>query len=88
MAIAAFAAEKDPTEDGDVVVRLDGCLTARAVGRWGNNGFAFRNAGDANIQEAADDDAEKEKEERNHRIDCATGAGRAQCGEQRRVSDG
>jgi ribosomal protein L12E/L44/L45/RPP1/RPP2 len=65
--VAAFAAEEKPTEDGDVVVGLDGALAARAAGGGADDGEAFGNAGDANVKEAANDDAEEEKEERNHR---------------------
>ena len=88
MAIAAFPTEENPSENRDVVVRLDGRLAARAMRSRRNDGDAFRNAGDANIQEAADDNAEEEKEERDHTIDCATGIEMAQCEGRTGVSDG
>ena len=65
-AVAAFAAEEEPTEDGDVVVGLDGCLAARAAGGGANDGESFGDARDANVEEAADDDAEEEEEKGNH----------------------
>jgi len=64
--VAAFAAEEEPTEDGDVVVRLDGGLAARAARGRVDDGEALGNAGDANVEEAANDDAEEEKEEGDH----------------------
>ena len=73
VAIAAFAPQQQPTQDGDVVVGPDGHPATRAMRGGGNDRNSFRNARDADIQEAADDQAKKEKEERNHRIDCATG---------------
>lgn len=88
MAISAFPAQQQPAEDRDVVVSPDGVLAPWAVRPWRNNRNPFRNAGDTNIQEAANDDAKKEEEERDHRIDCDTGAQRAQCMENSRVSDG
>jgi hypothetical protein len=83
MAVAAFAAEDKPTEDGDVVVRLDGRLATRAAGGGADDGESFRNAGDANVEEAADDDAEEEEEEGNHWNDFAIGGEEAQCGKLR-----
>lgn len=53
-----------------------------------NNGHSFRNARDADIQKAADNGAEEEKEERNHTIDCATPGERPQCVAELAVSDG
>jgi len=73
MAVAAFAAEDEPAEDGDVVVGLDGRLATRAAGGGANDGESFRDAGDANVEEAADDDAEEEEEEGNHWNDFAIG---------------
>ncbi len=63
---AAFAAQEEPTEDGDVVVGLDGVLTTRAAGSGADDGEAVRDAHDANIQEAANDDAEEKEEEGDH----------------------
>ena len=61
---AAFAAEKQPAEDRHVVVGLDGVWQRGQREAGGTMEIAFRNARDANVQEAADDDAEEEKEER------------------------
>ncbi len=63
---AAFAAQKAPTEDGDVVVGLDGGFTTRAAGSGADDGEGVRDAHDAKIQEAANDDAEEEEEEGDH----------------------
>src|SRR5258708_1728438 len=79
-AVTAFAAQNQPAEDGNVVVRLDRIEAAWAPGAWRNDGDAFRNARDANIQEAADDDAEEKKEERDHSFDFATDREEAQRG--------
>ena len=65
-AVAAFAAEEEPTEDGNVVVGLDGGFAARAAGSWADDGESFGDARDANVEEAADDDAEEEEEEGDH----------------------
>ena len=59
--VAAFSAQEEPTEDGDVVVGLDGGFTTRAAGSRADDGETFRDARDANIQEAANDDAEEEE---------------------------
>ena len=64
--MAACAAEEEPTEDGDVVVGLDGCFAARAAGGGADDGESFGDARDANVEEAADDDAEEEEEEGDH----------------------
>jgi len=66
VALAAFAAEKKPTEDGDVVVGLYGGLAAGAAGGRADDGESFGDARDANVEEAADDDAEEEEEEGDH----------------------
>lgn len=87
-AIATFAAKPEPAEDGHVVVGLDGGFAAWAAGAWGNYGFAFGNAGDTNIQEAADDDAKEEKEEGDHWIDFDTVTAVAQRVGMIVVSDG
>jgi len=63
---AAFAAQEEPTEDGDVVVGFDGGFTTRAAGSRADDGEGVRDAHDANIQEAANDDAEEEEEEGDH----------------------
>jgi len=86
--VAAFATKENPAQDRDVVVRLDGDQAARAAGAWRNYGQAFRNACDANIQKAADDQAEKEKEEGNHRVEFDTDLLAAQCAGKIGVSDG
>ncbi len=73
---AAFAAEEKPAQDRDVVIRSNGSLTTRAAGGGGNNRKALRNAGDADIQERADDDAEKKEEERDHCLNVPQARGR------------
>ncbi len=78
----------EPAEDGNVVVRLDGSEATGAARGGGNDGFAGRNAGDANIQETADDYAEEEKEERDHRNDFDIERELAQCAGRVGVSDG
>src|ERR1700739_891797 len=88
MAISAFAAQQQPAKNRDVVVGLDGAFAARTVGCRRNDGNAFRNARDANIQEAAKNNAEKEKEERDHTVACATPAQRDQYAPKDPVSDG
>lgn len=65
-AVAAFAAEEEPTEDGNVVVGLDGSFAARTAGGGADDGESFGDARDANVEEAADDDAEEEEEEGDH----------------------
>ncbi len=84
---AAFAAQEKPTEDGDVVVGLDGVLTTRAAGSGADDGEAVRDAQDANIQEAANDDAEEKEEEGDHGIEFDTDAGASQCAAEHGVSD-
>ena len=65
-AMAAFATQEEPTEDGNVVVGLDGDSAARAAGSGADNGEFFRDARDADVEEAADDDAEEKEEEGDH----------------------
>jgi hypothetical protein len=57
------------------------------MGSGSNDGETLRNARNTNIQETANDHAKKEKEERNHNFDCATGALMPQSTENRGVSD-
>ena len=66
VALATFTAQEEPTEDGNVVVGLDGSFAARAAGGGADDGESFGDARDANVEEAADDDAEEEKEEGDH----------------------
>ena len=63
---AAFSAEPEPAQNGNVIVGLDGRMAARAAGAGRDDGEAFRDARDAHIQKAADHDAEKEKGEEDH----------------------
>jgi len=63
---ATFAAKPQPTEDGDVVVRLDGCQAAWAARAGRNDGLALWNARDAHIEKAANYDSKKKKEEEDH----------------------
>ena len=64
--MTTIAAEEEPTEDGDIVVGLDGGFAARAAGGGADDGESFGDARDANIQEAANDNAEEEEEEGDH----------------------
>ena len=48
-AVTAFSVEEKPTEERDVVVRLDESMAARAAGGGADNGKSFRDAGDADI---------------------------------------
>ena len=87
MAATAFAVEEQPAEHGDVVVRLDWRFASRTFRTRRDDGNSFRNARDANIQKAADTDAEEEKEKRDHSFDCATGGEVAQRGALVALSD-
>ena len=88
MAGTAFAVKQEPAEHRDVVVRFDGCFAPWTTRSGRNNRNSFRNAGDADIQEAADDDAKEEEKEGDHRIECAIGEETAQCAWRGGVSDG
>lgn len=77
-AIAAFTAKQEPAQDWDVVVRLDGIEATRATRGRRDDGNIVGDASDANIQKAADDDAEKKKEDWDHKIDCAIDGEEAQ----------
>ena len=65
---AAFAAEPEPAQNGNVIVGLDGRKAARAAGAGRDDGEAFRDARDAHIQKAADHDSEEEEEEEDHSV--------------------
>jgi hypothetical protein len=49
LAIAAFAAQHKPADDGDVVIRLDAAGTVGAAGTRGHNRRAFGNPRDADV---------------------------------------
>lgn len=56
--MSAAAAEKNPAEDGDVVAGPDHRPAARAVGAWADDGFVARQARDADVEAAAEGQAE------------------------------
>src|SRR5208283_2621209 len=87
-AITAFAAKPEPAKNRNIVVGLNRIRAAGATRTGRNNGKALRNAGDTDIQEAADRNAEQEEEKGNHSIECATGEGEPQCARATRVSHG
>lgn len=74
MAVATFSAQQKPAQNRNVVVGLYRLLATRAVRSGGDDGKALGNARYTNIQKTADNNAKKEKEERNHSLDCATAA--------------
>ena len=66
VAIAAFAAEQDPTEHRNIIVCLDCRTTLRATRPGQHNGHACRNPRDADVQEAANQEPEEEKRGNDH----------------------
>ncbi len=59
---AAFTAQGDVAQDGDVVPGTYGCVATRAV-RWGRDDrFFTRNAVNADVEEAAEGGSEEEYE--------------------------
>ena len=58
--VGALPFQKNPAENRQVVVPLDGCATMWATGSRPDHRQAFRNAVDADIQERADDSPEDE----------------------------
>jgi len=65
---AAFTAQPEPAEHGDVVVRLDRGLAAGATRTRGHDGQTLWNPRDADVQKAAKNDAEEKKEGDDHRL--------------------
>ena len=61
--MAAAAAQKNPAEDGDVVERADRCATPRTTRAGEDDRFVTRQAGDADVEEAAEGEAEEDGEE-------------------------
>ena len=66
MAGPAFSPQQEPAQHRYVVVGANRLLAAGAARPWPDDGQVFGNAGDANIQEATDDDAKKKKEKGDH----------------------
>jgi hypothetical protein len=74
-AVAAASAEKNPAEDGDVVEGADGRGAVRAAGARADDGFVTGQAGDADVEEAAEGEAEEDDEgcdEQDQRLGSAT----------------
>jgi hypothetical protein len=68
LAGAAFATQPEPAKDRHIIVRLDGRFATWAAGARRNDRQPLRNARNAHIQEAANHNAKKEKEEKHHRM--------------------
>lgn len=62
-AMAATSEKKEPAEQGDVIAGRDRGLAARAVRGRTHDGFVTRQAGDADIEEAAEGEAEEDDED-------------------------
>ncbi len=56
-AVAAFAAEENPAQDGNIVVRRDGLAAFRAARCGQHDGLVRGNPQDADIQKASDEQA-------------------------------
>lgn len=65
--MAATAAEKNPAEDGDVVAGSNGRGATRAAGARVDDGFVTGQAGNANVEEAAEGEAEEDDEDGDER---------------------
>jgi len=61
--VAAAAAEDDPAEDRDVVECADGRAAAGTARAWEDDGFVAGQAGDADVEEAAEGEAEEDGED-------------------------
>ena len=61
--MAAAGAEDDPAQERDVVVPGDCLLAVRAVGAGLTDAAVVRQAGDADVQETAEEQAEEEGRE-------------------------
>lgn len=60
---AALAPQQQVADNGDVVIRFDGFIAFRTARVRKHNRFVCRKAGDADIQKASDDQAEKNEKE-------------------------
>ena len=67
MAVAATAAEKNPAEDGDVVAGDDGGAAAWAARARADDGFVTRQAGDTDVEKAAEGEADEDDEDGDER---------------------
>jgi hypothetical protein len=65
--MAAAAAEKKPTEDGDIVAGSDGRVAAGTAGARVDDGFMAGQAGDANVEKATESEAEEDDENGDER---------------------
>jgi hypothetical protein len=65
--MAAAAAEKNPAEDGDVVTGADGRGATRTAGARADDGFVTGQAGDADVEEAAEGEADEDDEDGDER---------------------
>lgn len=70
-AIAATAAQEQPADYGNVVKPADARATSRTVGRRPGDGLLTRNAADADVQEAPEHQAHKEKRAFEEKIQAA-----------------
>jgi hypothetical protein len=60
LAVAAAGAEEDPAEERDVVVPGDGVRAVRAVGARVVEAAVVGQTGDADVEEASEEQAEEE----------------------------
>ena len=59
-AATAASAEEDPAEERDVFKGRDGPLALGAAGARADDGLVEGQAGDANVEEAAEDESDEE----------------------------
>lgn len=65
---SAAAAKENPAENRNVVGGLDPSAAARATRAWVNDGFVARQAGDADVEEAAEGEAEEHGEDGDEQV--------------------
>ena len=67
-AVATTPAQDQPTEDGDIVIKVDGLLAMGARRSWPDHGEAAGQAVNAHVQEAAEKQSEDEESGCDERI--------------------
>jgi hypothetical protein len=69
-AAAAFPAQQQVTDQGDVVIPADAVITVGTMGGRRDNRFPLGQAADADIEKRADNHAENQGEQGKHQVGC------------------
>ena len=79
MALAAFAPQQDPAQNGHVVERLDERAAFRTAGARPDNRHTLRNPRNADVEKAADGQSKQEKHGNGHTFTLTQGQSKLNC---------